>query len=154
LRGWTTQFARPRPTKTTTGRPASGWRSFSSRSSFIAIQETTAPVVIPAEGNIPQKKRRDGDKWGKSLTVFRDALTTATKAHGRDHQPSDGPAVKAAVLDQVRAEHKRLYVNTGDGDRQAAERQAWSRALNSARGRNLVSAEMAKDAEMIWFASK
>jgi hypothetical protein len=115
-------------------------------------QVTTAPVVIPAEGNIPEKKRRrQGDGWSKALAVFREAIASALKTNGHDYQPPESPAVKAVALDYLRDEHRRLYVNTGDGDPQAAERKAWSRAFKSARGNNLVSAETAKDgAEMIW----
>jgi len=57
--------------------------------------------------------------------------------------------VKAVTVDQVRAEHRRLYVNPGDGNKNDAERQAWSRAMKAARG--LYQAENTEgDQQMIW----
>jgi hypothetical protein len=105
--------------------------------------EKQSYVVVPSDAPPISKASR----WRKGLAVFRDAVQAAVLSHGQDHRPAgDGPLVKAVHLDHVRAEYKRLYLHSGDGDRAAAERQAWGRALREARGSNLIGAER----DMLW----
>jgi hypothetical protein len=54
--------------------------------------------------------------------------------------------VKAVQVEDVRAEHSRLYVHGGEGNRAEAERKAWRRAVQAARISNLIGSER----DMIW----
>src|ERR1700730_11607720 len=114
--------------------------------------QTTAPVVVPAENASPPNKKVN--RWSHGLAVFREAALNASLEHGRDHRPAgDGPVVKACLVSDVRTEHKRLYVHNGEGDRSEAERKAWSRALTTARGSHLISSENTNWQDFIWLLS-
>jgi hypothetical protein len=69
-------------------------------------------VVVPADTPTMAKSSR----WSRGLTVFREAVQEALLAHGQDHRPAgNGSVVKAVAVEDVRAEHNRLYVHAGDG---------------------------------------
>jgi hypothetical protein len=113
-------------------------------------EKITTCVVVPAEKS-PNKK---ASRWSRGLTVFHDAALEASLKHGRDHHPAgDGPLVKACLVSDVRTEHKRLYVHTGEGDRSEAERKAWRRALKAARDGHLIGAENTKGEDLLWLLS-
>jgi AAA domain len=104
-------------------------------------------VVVPAEAPAAGKSSR----WTKGLTIFRDAIMAAADDRSQDHRPfGSGPVVKAVAVDHVRAEHRRLYVHGGDGDRTAGERQAWKRALKAARDNRLIGTETSGSQELVW----
>ena len=76
---------------------------------------------------------------------------------GRNHRPfGDSPEVRAVDVEQVRTIHKRRYVSGSGKDekkRNAAERQAWSRALKDAREGSLIGGEtLPSGIELLWFA--
>jgi hypothetical protein len=78
----------------------------------------------------------------------------ALLAHGQDHRPAgNGSVVKAVAVEDVRAAHNRLYAHGGDGDRSEAERKAWNRALQAARGTHLIGSESSYARDLIWLAS-
>ena len=54
----------------------------------------------------------------------------------------DGSEIKATLLKDARAVHRRKYVNTGDGDRNTAERGAWSKNFKRARGDGLIGGKV------------
>jgi hypothetical protein len=73
---------------------------------------------------------------------------------GQDHRPAGtGSIVKAVAVEDARAAHNRLYVHAGDGDRSEAERKAWKRALQTARGSHLIGSESSCGRDLIWMAS-
>jgi hypothetical protein len=107
-------------------------------------------VVIPTDAPVAPKASR----WSRGLTVFRDAVHEAMLAHGQDHRPAgNGQAVKAVAVEDARAAHNRLYVHAGEGDRSEAERKAWKRALQNARGTHLIGSESSCGRDLIWLAS-
>src|SRR5262249_9411975 len=104
-------------------------------------------VVVPADTPPASKPNR----WTRGLSVFRDAASNALLDHGQDHRVAgNGPLVKACPVTHARAEHNRLYVHNGEGDRSAAERQAWSRALKTARNDHLIGGENRNGEDLIW----
>ena len=94
-------------------------------------------------------------QWLGQLKYLKEAVEAALIDHGVDHHVAgDGPAVRAIALSAVRAEHKRRYVNTRDGDAAAAERQAWSRSFTKARDLRLISAENYQGQELVWLMTR
>ena len=65
----------------------------------------------------------------------------------------DGPMVKAVNVTAARSIHLHRYVSAGEGDREAAERQAWRRNFQKARQSDLIGAETANGQELIWLIS-
>jgi hypothetical protein len=109
----------------------------------------TSYVVV--ESDPPSRRAATRERWPKGLIVFRDAMTNAINGHGQDHRVSgDGPIVKAVTVDQARAEHRKLYLHSGDGDPQDARKKAFKRALQSARARNLIGGEDVDSVSLIW----
>lgn len=107
-------------------------------------------VVVPSDAPPPAKS----SKWTRGLSVFRDATTAAILDGGQEHRPGgDGPIVKAVTVDCIRAQHSRLYVHSGEGDRAEAERKAWSRALRSARDNRLIGSENSCGRDLVWLGS-
>jgi len=106
-------------------------------------------VVVPADAPLASKASRS-----RGLTVFRDAVNEAMLAHGQEHHPAgNGSIVRAVAVEDVRAAHNRLYAHAGDGDRSEAERKAWKRALQTARGSHLFGSESSCGRDLIWMAS-
>ena len=109
-------------------------------------------VVVPADTPPPTTPK--SDRWTRGLTIFRDATAAAMLAEGQDHRPGgNGAIVKAVSVEDARAEHKRLYVHAGDGDRSEAERKAWRRALQTARSSYLIGSESSCGRDLIWLTS-
>jgi AAA domain len=107
-------------------------------------------VVVSADTPTMAKSSR----WTRGLSVFRDAVTAAIIAEGEDHRPGgDGAIVKAVPVECAKSQHNRLYVHSGDGDRSEAERKAWRRALQTARGTQLIGSESSCGRDLIWLAS-
>ena len=70
---------------------------------------------------------------------------------GADHHVNgDGPIVKAVSVMVARSIHAQRFVSAGDGDRDAAERQAWRRNFAKARQADLIGAETDKGLELVW----
>jgi len=111
------------------------------KSSYVVV-ETDAP---------PASK---GSRWSRGLTVLKDAINEAALAHGQKHRPAgNGSIVMAVAVEDARAAHNRLYAHGGDGDRSEAERKAWNRALQTARGTHLIGSESSCGRDLIWLAS-
>jgi hypothetical protein len=108
-----------------------------------------------AEGDDPLPKAR---KWPPSLRVFRAALAEALLDHGFDYKIPDGPTVRAADLEDVRATFYRTYLVTGDEgtDReqlQNSKRKAFGRAVEWAQRGNLIAARVDGQRQAVWFTS-
>lgn len=102
---------------------------------------------MPAD---PAQVERSKD-WPKGLRLVRDVITEAMVESGLNHRVGgDGDPIRATTLQAARALHRSRYVSTGDGDREVAERQAWSRNIKAARERQLVGSELHAGQELIW----
>jgi hypothetical protein len=107
-----------------------------------------------ASGEDKPKEKQTG--WTKGLKLVRDSIDEAILKNGITHKPmGDGPHVKAAPLKTARDVHRRKYVNTGDGDRDTAERVAWSRNFKKARNDGLIGGESIEGSdELVWIVSQ
>ena len=88
-----------------------------------------------------------------SLQLFRNCIDEATISNGVTHQIPDGPSVKAARLGDVRKRHSEAFIHDGKGDREAAVRQAWNRAVAGARKKHMIGSETRNGVELIWLAT-
>jgi hypothetical protein len=90
--------------------------------------------------------------WTGGLKLIRSSIDEAIiKNCVKHHVGSDGPLVNAARLQDARAIHKGKYVNTGDGDRDTAERGAWSRNFKKSRDSGLIEGETTSSGEeLVW----
>lgn len=102
--------------------------------------------------DVPARSPR-GKQWPKGLLLVRDAIAAALDG-AKDHRVGgDGPPVRAVSVKAARAIHDQRYVSGGDGDRDAAERQAWGRNLRKAREDGLIGGEYVGGEELIWLTS-
>lgn len=112
-------------------------------------EEITSCVVKPEEvsGNLRETRER----WPKGLKLVREVIDEAIGAEGTEHHVrGDGPTVRAVDLMTARRIHLQRFVSTGDGNRDAAERQAWKRNLGKAREGDLIGGEMVAGKELVW----
>jgi hypothetical protein len=100
-------------------------------------------------GHAPKKA-----SWPKSLRLVRDCIDAAILDASQMHQiGGDGPVVRAAPVGAARAIHSQRYVSSGDGNRAAAERQAWKRGLTTARDAGLIGGALSNGTELIWIVT-
>lgn len=111
----------------------------------------TVNIVKPIEG--PVAPARKSHQWPGGLRLIRDCIISAMDAAIDHRVAGDGPTVKAVTKDAARAIHRQRYVNTGDGKRDDAERQAWSKNFKRARADNLISGEVQAGQELIWLVT-
>jgi len=108
-----------------------------------------SPVTITAP---PEAAKGKG--WPKSARVFRAALITTLRQHGRERRPTpDGPIVFVVELEKVREEYdKRHPILVGDRQKQqlATRRQAFKRAREEAEARGLIEGREIDGQFMIW----
>jgi AAA domain len=115
----------------------------------------TSCLVDWVDGEIARSVRSAGKPWPRGLTLLHDIITAAVLESGIDHRPDgNGPAVKAVPLEDIRALHKRQFLGSGDGDRTAAERQAFTRNIKRARDMRLIAGEAVGGREIIWTTTK
>jgi hypothetical protein len=114
----------------------------------------TSCIVVELDEAAAQRASRPAQRgWPNgSLKFVRDAINAALTDHAISHSVrGDGPRVRAVQVSFARDEHKRIYVSHGDGDADAAERQAWRRNFQDARSRNLISGETTRTGQkLIW----
>ncbi|GAA0004409.1 AAA family ATPase [Bradyrhizobium diazoefficiens] len=109
--------------------------------------EITSCVVVPADGVASERSQ----KWPRGLRLVREVITEALVDSGTNHHVGgDGPLVRATTVQAAREHHRKRYVSTGEGDREAAERKAWSRNLKGAREGSLIGAEFHNGQELVW----
>jgi hypothetical protein len=112
----------------------------------------TSCVIVELDAAAAQRASRPVQSgWPRGLRIVRDAINAALTDHAIRHSIRGAtPQVRAVAVSAARAEHKRIYVSTGEGDALAAERQAWGRNFRDARSRNLISGETYNDQELVW----
>ena len=100
--------------------------------------ETTC-IIEWKEEHAPQgAQTARKERWTKSLRIFRSAMRTALCDHGKVVRPfgGDGAALRAVAGSAVRTEFMAAY--PAGEDKADAKRQAFKRALQSARQRDLI----------------
>jgi hypothetical protein len=107
----------------------------------------TSCLVLAADEDIKPAKARE---WPKGLRVVRDAITEAMINQGFDHKITNGPTVRAVATKDAREVHRRKYAHNGDGDREAAERQAWGRNFNKVKAERLIGSDLVGGRDIIW----
>jgi hypothetical protein len=107
-------------------------------------------VVESVSGGEAPTAKKSG--WTAGLKLVRGSIDEAIIKNCIKHKVGgDGPQVNAAKLRDARAVHKGKYVNTGDGDRDTAERGAWSKNFKKARGAGLIEGETTHGGEeLVW----
>jgi hypothetical protein len=100
----------------------------------------------------PAKNKKDAEGWTPPLRLVRSAIAEALLSASLKHNVAgDGPEVNAVEISTAREVHKRMFVNTGDGERTSAERTAWCRNFKKARDRGLIIGETTADGlELVW----
>jgi hypothetical protein len=68
----------------------------------------------------------------------------------QDATIESGPTVRAVDVKLARMSHKKRFAHDGDGDRDAAERQAWSRNFKKAVGDKLIAGENKDSVDLAW----
>lgn len=131
--------------------------SFTSEVHEFGLDEDGDPVTVnivsSAEVSV-QSAPKLRDRWPKGLKLVHDAITGALLDAGRQHQVNgDGPMVMAASVSAARSIHNQRFVSSGDGDRDAAERQAWKRNFAKARQSDLIGAETSSGEELVWLVT-
>jgi hypothetical protein len=92
--------------------------------------------------------------WAPGLRLIRDCIAEAILTSRIDHRVAgDGPAVKATTVQATRAVHKKRFVSNGDGDREAAERKAWSRNFKAVKEAKRIAGEVKDGQELIWLVA-
>jgi hypothetical protein len=110
----------------------------------------TVNVVSSDEVSV-QSAPKGRNRWPKGLKLVHEAITGALLEKGSDHRiAGDGPMVRAVSVLEARSIHAHRFVSSGDGNRDAAERQAWRRNFAKARQDGLISGETTGGQELIW----
>ena len=116
--------------------------------------EDCACVVDWARAQVRAETNRS--QWPKSLAQFRAALNNALATDGKRIRPwLDGPEVVAVDINLVRREYSKLYVATGETEKQRsdARRQAFHRNTRTAQQDKLIGAAENDGIQWIWLAS-
>jgi hypothetical protein len=108
-------------------------------------------IVEPMFGRAPMAERVASTKVNRAVRTFRDAFAEALDTNGTEIAVmGDGPRVRAARVQDVRAQFNRRYA-TGEaeaGQRSEAARKAFKRALESLAGQ--FSTETRDGMEWVW----
>jgi AAA domain len=108
-------------------------------------------VNVVSSEEVSARPNSRGDRWPKGLKMVHEAITAALIDGGTEHRVGgDGPAVRAVNVMAARSVHARRFVSAGDGDRDAAERKAWSRNFKLAQQHSLIGGETRNGFEWIW----
>ena len=93
------------------------------------------------------------ERWPRSLKIFRSAMHTALAGSGTTSRPfSDGPTVRMVADHYVRVEFMAAYRADGEDEKKKsdAKRQAFNRALKTARDRELVCSREIAGVDHLW----
>jgi AAA domain len=118
----------------------------------IELGEGRSSLVVNSVADKREQPREKKTGWTGGLKLVRNSIDEAIIKNCVKHRVGgDGPQVNAAKLEAARAAHKNKYVNTGDGDRDTAERGAWSQNFKKARGGGLIEGETTEcGEELVW----
>jgi len=134
--------------------PESPLFSFKSEVHEFGTDEDGDPItvnIVSSDQIETETRRKSRDRWPKGLKLVHEAITGALLEKGANHRVNgDGPTVKAVSVMVARSIHAQRFVSAGDGDRDAAERQAWRRNLTKARQSDLIGAETSSGEELVW----
>jgi AAA domain len=132
--------------------------SFKSAEHSFGVDEDGDPItvnVVSSETVDASQSRANGSRpWPKGMKLVHEAITGALIDKGADHRVGgDGSMVRAVNVMAARSIHLQRYVSAGEGDREAAERQAWRRNFSKARQSDLIGAETSNGQELVWLIS-
>jgi hypothetical protein len=120
--------------------------------------ETTCVIDWKPSVSTAQKSTSSKERWPKSLRIFRSAMHTALVSAGTVGRPygSEGPAVRMVADGAVRTEFMAAYPVDADTDKLKADakRQAFSRALKTARDRSLVCSREIAGVDHLWLVDE
>ena len=122
----------------------------------IDLGDGKSSLVVDSVSDGEEQPREKKSAWTAGLKLIRNSIDEAIIKSCIKHKVGgDGREVNAAKLADARAIHKVKYVNTGDGDRDTAERSAWSKNFKKARGGDLVGGETTVgDEELVWIVKE
>ena len=122
----------------------------------IELEDGKSSLVVDSVTDGGEEPREKRSAWTSGLKLVRNSIDEAIIKSCIKHKVGgDGREVNAAKLTDARAIHKVKYVNTGDGDRDTAERSAWSKNFKKARGGDLVGGEMTGvGEELVWIVKE
>jgi len=120
----------------------------------VDLPDFQSSLVVESISDENSSRSRRKTTWPKGLKLFKDCIDAAILDAAQTHQVGgDGPIVRVAPVRAARTIHGQRYVSSGDGDRAAAERQAWKRNLNTARDAGLISGAVVDGNELIWIVN-
>lgn len=127
---------------------------FKSEVHSLGTDEDGDPItvnIVSSEKVSAQFELKARGHWPRGLKLVHESITEALLEKSADHRVNgDGPSVRAVSVLEARQRHMQRFVSTGEGDRDAAERQAWRRNFNKARQSDLIGAETIKGQELVW----
>ena len=96
------------------------------------------------------------DRWGKALRLLRQTLMNVLVNHGAEQQPwPDGPTVRAADIEIVRAEFYKSYPAHGDEKaKQQVRKKGFQRAIKDAQAKGLIGVRDIGAATYVWLATR
>jgi hypothetical protein len=128
--------------------------SFTSEVHEFGHDEDGDPITVNIAFDADPSVVKNSTRWPKGLKLVHEAIQEALIDAGRDHRINgDGPSVRAVNVLAARAVHTQRFVSSGDGDREAAERQSWRRNFQKARQDGLIGGEISSGAELIWLVN-
>jgi 5S rRNA maturation endonuclease (ribonuclease M5) len=120
----------------------------------VDLPDFKSSLVVEGISEESSSRSRKKATWPKGLRLFKDCIDAAILDASQTHQVGgDGPIVRVAPVGAARTIHGQRYVSSGEGDRAAAERQAWKRNLNAARDAGLISGAVVDGNELIWIVN-
>jgi hypothetical protein len=115
--------------------------------------ETTCVIEWKSDQSLKQASTATKERWPKSLRIFRSAMHTALAGSGTTSRPfPDGPPVRMVADHHVRDEFVAAYPADGENEKKKADakRQAFNRALKTARERELVCSREVGGIDHLW----
>jgi hypothetical protein len=114
---------------------------------------TTCIIEWKADLSPKQASTATKERWPKSLRIFRSAMHTALADTGTTSRPfSDGPTVRMVADHHVRVEFMAAYPADGEDEKKKtdAKRNAFNRAVKTARERELVCSREIAGVDHFW----
>jgi AAA domain len=127
---------------------------FTPKTLSIGTDEDDEPIVRVVIEWSNQAAPPSDAAWSKSLRLLRRILMAMLAEVGKDVQPfGDGPTVRACDLELIRTEFNKQFVADGTLQQKAAtRRQAFRRAVHTARDKNLIALREVGGVVLVWLA--